>query len=344
MNFPLKKSSLLVALTLVASVSANCNPSQLKAQTKTSQSLRESKFPPLKFENLEGKLFHLPKDFEGEFDLCLIAFTQPQQAEVDTWISGVKTIQTKSDLKVYELPTIAKSSPAFEKFLNKGMKDGIPDKAIRDVVITLYLDKSEFRKTLGIPDEKSIFVLLTDKNGDIHWKSDGNFSEEKGASLRNALDKLGKNKRARQTKYVKSANDKYAIEAPEGWEISAETPFGQREIASKQKKSGSMSVMSAAGSGAKSWDELYRTSLYFITRYQKEELKATPYKLGKTKSGLESCSWDMTDRDGKLRSKHVILKETSGKILALSGRFQPETDTKTLESDFRHLVETARIK
>lgn len=145
----------------------------------------------------------------------------------------------------------------------------------------------------------------------------------------------------------------YVIELPEGWEAGQETPFGQREIRPAKDveadHSGSMSSMTGPGLGKQSWEQLYQTSLFFITRYAAngEKMSATPYKLGKSRQGFETCSWTMNNAEGHPLQRLVILKHTNGNILALSVKIPvgaaKETQAK-LDTIFDHIVSTAVVR
>lgn len=185
--------------------------------------------------------------------------------------------------------------------------------------------------------------------------------------------------------YRKVETTNYIIEVPEKWEVSQETPFGQREIhpakeAPKEKaadptkegakigdnwesrgdksasrrpeteKGPSMSSMTGPGLGKQSWDQLYKTSLFYITRSVREggsKMKPTAYTLGKSKQGFETCSWTMNDTDSHPLARHVILKHTNANILALSVKLPPAATRETkerLERIFQHMVDTAVVR
>ena len=170
--------------------------------------------------------------------------------------------------------------------------------------------------------------------------------------------------------YQKVETKNYTIEVPENWEVGEETSFGQREIhPGKEMKENkeikeaketrnakeivvdrgaSMSSMTGPGLGRQTWKQLYDTSLYFITRGpNKDKMKATQYQIGKSKQNFETCSWTMTDPDGVLLQRHLVLKNTRGNILALSVKIPPTTAKETkerLETIFQHMVDTAVVR
>ncbi len=148
-------------------------------------------FPPVATESLAGKKYALPQDFEGERNLVIIAFEREQQANVDTWLHQIKQFgQLDSGLRVYELPTISRLDPFRRWFINTGMRRGIPDKSARARTLTLYLDKQAFKKSLQLESEKTIYALLVNRAGQILWRAEGDYDDNKAASLKLRLEEL----------------------------------------------------------------------------------------------------------------------------------------------------------
>ena len=145
-------------------------------------------FPQASGTNLLREKLTLPDDLQGEINILLIAFQQWQQASVDSWVPRLRTIeQAYPIVQFYELPVIYKMNFLSQTFLNEGMRAGIPNPATRAKTITLYLDKSKFRRALAIPNEDAIVIMVIDRSGNIIWRSAGTYSEEKGAELLQAI-------------------------------------------------------------------------------------------------------------------------------------------------------------
>jgi ATP10 protein len=145
-------------------------------------------FPNCRGKNLNGKRFSLPKDFGGEKNIVFIAFTRDQQRSVDTWLPFAKEqSRLRPNTTLYEIPVIGQMIGPVQSMIDGGMRRGIPDTKTRDITITLYLNKKRFRSTLILPDERRIYALLVDKKGLVLWRSEGDFTPEKGASLQKAL-------------------------------------------------------------------------------------------------------------------------------------------------------------
>ena len=146
------------------------------------------RFPEVTGLNLEGRKYNLPKDFEGELNMVALAFFGNHQALVNTWTPLASRLTREySKLHFYEIPTLTKENGIFRSFIDGGMRSGIPDKAAREATITLYLDRAAFLKIAGLPNDRTIYVLLVDRRGTIYWRGDGMFTPELGAALENVI-------------------------------------------------------------------------------------------------------------------------------------------------------------
>jgi ATP10 protein len=149
---------------------------------------RATLFPTVSGSNLERRTFNLPQDFEGKLNLVALAFEQYQQTDVNSWLPTISNLSgLYSGLKFYELPTLTQLNGLFQSAIDGGMRSGIPDKATREVTITLYLDRAAFMRSLEIPDTKAIVLLLVDNTGKIYWRGQGAFDDTQGESLEQTL-------------------------------------------------------------------------------------------------------------------------------------------------------------
>jgi hypothetical protein len=151
----------------------------------------EMYFPKVTGSNLLRQKRTLPQDFQGKYNLVLIAFQQWHQMEVDSWIPLAKELEQQyEDLAYYELPTIQSMNTFSKMFINEGMRAGIPNPKTRERTITLYLNKADFRAALGMPDEDHIYILLIDRQGKEFFRSRGSNTQDTQASLRQVLLQL----------------------------------------------------------------------------------------------------------------------------------------------------------
>jgi hypothetical protein len=140
--------------------------------------------------------------------------------------------------------------------------------------------------------------------------------------------------------YILVKTEKYSFEIPRGWSVGEETPWGARDMVPSEG-SGKLGAMTAGPTKA-SWDELYRTSLYFIQREEKG--KPTPFRTGKTKQGYECMSFEVAQASGFVNRRFTLLKDGSGNALALSVKIPSAAQEKQYLADFKHMVDSAKLK
>jgi hypothetical protein len=133
----------------------------------------------------------LPRDLKTNLSVIIIAFHQWQQSWVDTWIPFLDTLEANTpELTYYELPTIRSMNILSRTFINEGMRAGIPNSDARERTVTLYLNKEKFRGALAIASESTITVLLTNKQGEVLWRTTGKYTPEAGQKLASAINEV----------------------------------------------------------------------------------------------------------------------------------------------------------
>jgi len=154
-------------------------------------SFQQKVFPSVTSTDLNGKRVTIPRDFDSDPTLCIIAFDRRQQKNVQSWIDGVRSIVTQQGISIYEIPTINKYPSFVQSFITSGMRSLIPDSSDRAHFITLFIDKTPFRESLGLTTEKTVYAVLVDHNGNVLWSSSGDYTPEAGTSLQEAVEALG---------------------------------------------------------------------------------------------------------------------------------------------------------
>jgi hypothetical protein len=154
----------------------------------------EMHFPLVSGYNLNRQELEFPRDFLGEVNLVIVPFKQYQQNIVNTWIPIAQQLEEDHPGFIYyELPTIYEM-PAFSRtFINEGMRAGIPDQKARERTVTLYLEKDAFKAALDIKSEDEISLFLVDAEGQIFWRSSGEYSETKAEELIRVLEERQNN-------------------------------------------------------------------------------------------------------------------------------------------------------
>jgi hypothetical protein len=145
-------------------------------------------FPTVSGYNLDRQEREFPRDFDGELNLIFVAFQRWHQSTVNTWIPYAQELEGAfPDVVYYELPTIDELPTLSRTFINEGMRAGIPDQTARERTVTLYLDMEKFMTATGIPGTEEVHVLLVDREGEILWRTTGEYEETTGAELLGAI-------------------------------------------------------------------------------------------------------------------------------------------------------------
>jgi hypothetical protein len=158
---------------------ASCNTSPVSP-------LREGDaivFPSVWGKNLLGDRVNFPDDIKGTPTLVLVAFYQPQQTEVNTWLDRIPDLEAAiPDLRVIETPTIKGAQwGLMAPYIDGAMRSGIPDPEARARTITLYTHTRRFREALGLGPDDRIYALLLDRGARLIHTEEGPLDAEKFA-------------------------------------------------------------------------------------------------------------------------------------------------------------------
>ncbi len=146
-------------------------------------------FPEIKGSNLEGRKFKLPQELDGKLNVVIMPFLREQQEIVDQWVFFlVDLVKKKPELRFYEVPTLQARDKYFQLAVDEAMRAGIPDKSARERTITIYTKREEFLTKLDIGGLDIIQIFLLNKDGRILWRSEGEFTEQKGIELQKVIN------------------------------------------------------------------------------------------------------------------------------------------------------------
>jgi hypothetical protein len=147
-----------------------------------------ARFPNVRGSSLSRVEHRLPETLEYDPNLLLIAFKQHQQRDVDTWLPVAAQLREQFPrFGAYELPVISRAYRPVAGFIDGGMRAGIPDSAVRDATITLYIDRRSFCRVLGIDSLDEIVPMVVTAGGEILWRTTGPRTDDAVAGLRAVL-------------------------------------------------------------------------------------------------------------------------------------------------------------
>lgn len=135
-------------------------------------------FPRLRGESLSRRRMSVPRDLEGDINLVLVAFRMRHQRDVDRWLHDLGDIEKRVEgLAIYEVPLLIRYPRFYRRWIDDGMRSGIPDPNTRARTITVYTNRRRFLGLVDLPDESQLMVTLLDNDGAMLWTHVGAPSE-----------------------------------------------------------------------------------------------------------------------------------------------------------------------
>ena len=146
------------------------------------------RLPTFTGQSLAGEELTLPDAFSSEFVLALIVFDRDQQSRAEPWLPVVQEMDdTYANLTFYDLAIVSDIAPAARLMALGGMRLLI-DEALHDNFVMPFMENREvLLEALDIADFETMHVVIMNTAGEVLWHIEGEFTEEKGAALREQL-------------------------------------------------------------------------------------------------------------------------------------------------------------
>jgi hypothetical protein len=140
--------------------------------------------PPVTAYALDREKVTLPADFAAPLNLLILSFQRDQQPAVDSWQPVVARINaTNLRVQPWLLPIAPRENLLYKWWLNASLRGSLPASEPRHYTVPLYVDKAKFLRSLQVPSEQQIVLLLTDRAGHVIWRDAGPVTDDKKAAL-----------------------------------------------------------------------------------------------------------------------------------------------------------------
>lgn len=149
-------------------------------------------FPPIQVTSLDGAHMKVPTEFAGQLNLVIISFAREQQHEVDSWTPAASKLESAhSQFRYYELPTMSRENLLYRWWFDEALRSNTTDKTLRSRILTAYVNKQSFKKSLDIKNEKRVVAILVDPKGQVYWHADGAYQDADTPALLSVLTAHG---------------------------------------------------------------------------------------------------------------------------------------------------------
>jgi hypothetical protein len=148
--------------------------------------------PTISFDSLSKDRVTLPADFHADRNLLLLYFDLTQEREIDDWNTVIdKWRASDPSLGSYTLLVSPQKNFLSRWWQNASMRSASPDQSHWPSTLPIYVDRHAFEQKLGIPTEKQVVLLLTDRTGRVLGRVGGPPSESSRLAMRSALHGAG---------------------------------------------------------------------------------------------------------------------------------------------------------
>jgi hypothetical protein len=157
------------------------------AMTLITLSANTKNIPRIEATDLNKLPIVWPDDLQPGRTLLIVGFQGKQQTNIDTWIVGLN-LKSKAAPHWFEVPLINDPGKIGRWFIDNGMRRGIPNIENRSHIVTVYGNKTELMKSMGIAGEEKVHVLVLDQKGQILARVKGDYSEANSKEILKALN------------------------------------------------------------------------------------------------------------------------------------------------------------
>jgi hypothetical protein len=142
--------------------------------------------PPVTAYALDRAKVTLPGDFHAPLNLLILFFQRDQQSAVEGWLP---VLNPGTSVQTWVLPISQRENGLYRWWLNASLRGSFPPSLPRHYTVPLYVNKAQFLRTLQVPSEQDVVLLLTDKTGHVLWRTAGTVTDGKKAALTSFVTK-----------------------------------------------------------------------------------------------------------------------------------------------------------
>jgi hypothetical protein len=145
-------------------------------------------FPTVSAKTLAKRCVRFPDETKGKVGLVFVAFEQGAQQDINSWVDPfIGDVLNNDAVSYYEIPMISGSFKPVSRFIDGGMRGGVP-KDLHDRTATFYGKRADFFQSMAITDQSRAYLFVLSRDGRIVFRTDGPATPEKISAARKALE------------------------------------------------------------------------------------------------------------------------------------------------------------
>ena len=128
---------------------------------------------------LSGEEVIFPRDLQSPHSILILGFSERSAESSRNWGKKIwgDLVTEKSSLRCYQLPVLASVPRLFRGLILRAIRKETPEN-LRRYFVPFFENEQEWKRTVQFSDPDAAYLLLVKQNGEIEWKSHGDFTPE----------------------------------------------------------------------------------------------------------------------------------------------------------------------
>jgi hypothetical protein len=144
--------------------------------------------PQISGESLTGRSIELPAAASNKPAVVIFSFSKTAGNDARSWNERLSR-DFPSDVPSYTIIMLESVPKLFRGMALSGIKGSMPS-SIQDRTIVLYRDETLWKQRLAFSGDNRAYVVLLTPDGRIAWRSEGAFTEDAYAQLKDRLARM----------------------------------------------------------------------------------------------------------------------------------------------------------
>ena len=160
----------------------------LLALAGPNESALMGRLPVINAKRLNQQPVSFPQGLPAPRTLALVAFERGHRREIESWITGLQLRRENSTIAWLKMPVLDDpGSESARTDIEHGMRARHSAEVDRARLVPVFTDRAAFIRAAGLTGSDHAWVLVVGRDGQVLARVEGEYSEEKGQTLRETL-------------------------------------------------------------------------------------------------------------------------------------------------------------
>jgi hypothetical protein len=159
----------------------------LLAFAAPNESALMGRLPAMQAKRLNQQPFSFPQGLPAVRTLALVAFERGHRAEIESWINGLQ-LREDSSIAWLKMPVLDDpGSDSARGDIERSMRARHEAEVDRARLVPVFTNRDAFMRAAGLSGSGHAWVLVLGRDGQVLARVEGEYSEQKGQTLRETL-------------------------------------------------------------------------------------------------------------------------------------------------------------